>query len=253
MAIALVGSAVHTPDNSGGDLTESATYGSAVSVGHVGDAVVGWTATSGSDWPSGCADTLGNTWVEKTGCRLYDAGSGQATTVFACKVTTGGTPTVTVTWTGGTERLHTNMTLSFWGGLDVSGTPPADGTAAFATGTAISTGDLTSVPAGALVISSVQDVSNGTNTVTKEATATLLSDTGGTDGCFSQYEVFAAGGTIDGDFTLGTSGDALAVVRSYAAAGAGGTTLSPTGSEASAESGTPAVSFGPGIIYKLRW
>lgn len=32
-----------------------------------------------------------------------------------------------------------------------------------------------------------------------------------------------------------------------------GTTLSPTGSEASAESGAPSVLFGPGIIYKLRW
>lgn len=37
------------------------------------------------------------------------------------------------------------------------------------------------------------------------------------------------------------------------AAAGGGTTVSATGSEATAESGAPSVSFGPGIIYKLRW
>ena len=60
-----------------------------------------------------------------------------------------------------------------------------------------------------------------------------------------------------GSFTpVGTNTNASRTVSfavTVKAGAGGGTTINASGSEGSAESGTPTVSFGPGIIYKLRW
>jgi hypothetical protein len=59
-----------------------------------------------------------------------------------------------------------------------------------------------------------------------------LSNTGGTDGCATQYEIQSVAGSIAGDFTLSASRDTLTTVRSYAVAdtgttGSGGVLVTP--------------------------
>jgi hypothetical protein len=64
----------------------------------------------------------------------------------------------------------------------------------------------------------MQDVSVGSVTITLESTN--LSNTGGTDGCATQYEIQTTAAAIAGDFTLSASRGTLCVVRSYSAVAA---------------------------------
>lgn len=220
MAWSLVGTVVHKNVASGDPDT---AYSAAVSVDDIIDVWIGWSSGA-SETLSAMTDSLGNTYNEVTSCRIRNATDGQSSTVFVAKVTSAGTPTIQPDWGGSPNPRDNNaLTISAWRGGDVSGSLTGSGNAATQDAvTAISPGSITPGANGALIIGSCQDVSVGSFTVTKKASATTLSDTDTTDGCFSQYEVQGTAGAYDSSFTGSANRDVISNVRSYPVAGGGG-------------------------------
>jgi hypothetical protein len=110
MAIARV--ALGTFGNSAGAGTAVVTAGAAVSVGDLLTLWVEWGA--GANTISTVTDDLGNTW---TTTRAKDAGVDQDQQWFQCTVTTGGTPTVIVTFS--TSVNWRGLLLDKWTGWTV--------------------------------------------------------------------------------------------------------------------------------------
>ena len=70
---------------------------------------------------------------------------------------------------------------------------------------------------GELVTGSTQDTSVGSGTIGLEST--VISNTGGTDACASQYEVQSARGNIASDFTYATSRNGVTAMVTFAVSG----------------------------------
>ena len=196
----------------------TATFDSNVTAGNLIDVVCGWTSP-GDEAPGTCTDGLSNTYTEITNCRIRDAGNGQSMGAFYAKNITGGACTVSVDFPGSASNTH--LTITEWSGGDT--TAPLDqSTGQVQSGTsAPSSSAITPGANGELILSSMQDVSVGSVTITPESTA--IENAGGTDGIFSQYETQATAASISGDFSLSASRDTLCIVRTYKVAGASAT------------------------------
>jgi hypothetical protein len=216
MAFSFPQTTAHRASITDGEDFVSQALGGAIAADDALDVEVSWESP-GDEAPV-VADNLDvtNVYNEKASCRTRDTVSGISITVFACKVVVGGTPTITATFPG--VRNHKTLTITPIRGASLTGTPPQQGAGQVKTVGPPSSGNITPGSDGALVISSVRDVENGTNTVTLEGTS--LSETMATDGCATQYEIQGTDGPIAGDFTftLFADSDSITVVRSYAVA-----------------------------------
>lgn len=196
----------------------TAAFDSDVTAGNLIDVVCGWTSP-GDEAPGTCTDGLSNAYTEITNCRIRDAGNGQSMGAFYAKNITGGACTVSVDFPGSASNTH--LTITEWSGGDT--TAPLDqSTGQVQSGTsAPSSSAVTPGANGELIVSSMQDVSVGSVTITPESSA--IENLGGTDGTCSQYEVQTTAASIAGDFSLGASRDTLCIVRTYKVAGASAT------------------------------
>ena len=220
MAWALVQSKHLAVAGTGGNAWFELAFDSNVTAGNLIDVSCGYDG-SAAEHPTSAQDTLSNTYTEVTGCFVRDGSNGQNKTAFYAKNITGGACTVRVNLSS--SRSFCSMTISEWSGGDTAS--PLLGSNANTTDPSTTTtptsGSVTPGVDGALIISDMEDTSNGLVTVTPESTG--FENVGGTDGWCSQYEVQTTSASISGDFSLSGARICLTTIRAYKAASSGTT------------------------------
>lgn len=242
MAIAFVRSS-RTNVDSAFATTVAVTLGGSVAVGDLIVGKVGWGDQGLTEVPTSVADNLGNSYTIITGTKTRDTSNNQSNVMFYCISGFSGTPTVTATFpTTPFERQYRDIEIGQFTGAD---SVPLDvSVAAFqSSATAISTGATAALAGtGEVAVSFCQDTSAGAVTITKKATATAMSNTGGTDGCASQYEILASASAYTATFTFSAARSALSAVAVFKAAGGGTTPV--TGSDtATGTEGKPDIAL----------
>jgi hypothetical protein len=208
----------------GGSTTIAQAFGSNVTAGNLIVVWVTWTTTeTPSPTAPTCADGLGNTYTHLANCLKLDDANDQAVAMFYAKNITGGACTPTVTFSGSPTNRQIHVVE--FSGADTAAPLGQSGGQYQASGTARSSGDVTTVTNGELIVSFTQDSSVGGVVITPESTA--IDNTGATDGSCGQFEVQTSAGVIAGDFTFAAARTGSTTIATFKVAGGGGGSTQP--------------------------
>ena len=212
-----------------------------------------WGYYGSVETPNGCADTVGSTWTRLPNTATVDAANRQQAVLYWAIAAGSGPNTVTLTnnladrGNGAGWRNYPAAEVAEFSGNHASPADQSNG-ASQAAVTAVSSGNITPIVDGCLVVSFTINTSAGTSAITEEST--VINDTGATDGCSSQYEVQASAAAIAGDFTA-TSGNYVTCVASFKPASGATATATLTGTAAAGITEADIVTGGKTIILTL--
>jgi hypothetical protein len=200
--------------------------GASVSVGHRVIVATGYNAASGSPAVSAISDGLGNTY-RKEGSLSFTAGAPQELAIWSAPVTTGGTPSFSVTFSGGGGGFGLGLAAAAFSGLSTASDGSEVDVAAKITSAASSSGTTvgSTTAANELAVGFYTDWGNTGGNVTVGAGYTLAirqSPDGNCQILLEYKDSGASASTVSSSVTGNEAQDAVGVIVFGLASGGGG-------------------------------